>query len=72
MKKLLLFYSMAALLLTACKKDDPQEDISDLIDYPATAVVIRDAVTDIDGNKYDAVRIGEQELREDLNKRLRN
>ena len=60
MKKLLLFYSMAALLLTACKKEDPQEDISDLIDYPATAVVIRDAVTDIDGNKYDAVRIGEQ------------
>ena len=51
---------MAVLLATACKKDDPIEDNSDLINYPATAVVIRNAVTDIDGNKYDAVQIGDQ------------
>lgn len=29
-------------------------------EYPATANVIRNAVKDIDGNKYDAVRIGDQ------------
>ncbi len=29
-------------------------------DYPATAIVIHNAVTDIDGNRYDAVRIGDQ------------
>lgn len=30
------------------------------IDYPSTAHVIKDAVTDIDGNHYDAVQIGDQ------------
>ena len=29
-------------------------------DYPSTAIVIHNAVTDIDGNRYDAVQIGNQ------------
>ena len=29
-------------------------------EYPSTAQVLRDAVTDIDGNSYDAVKIGNQ------------
>ena len=59
MKKLLLFCCMAVLIMVSCKKEDTNDDIG-LIEFPATAVVIRDAVTDIDGNKYDAVQIGDQ------------
>ena len=52
---------MTVLLMVSCKKEQPIEnEPADQIEYPATAVVLRDAVTDIDGNKYDAVRIGEQ------------
>ena len=52
---------MAVLLMISCNKEEPIEnDPTDQIEYPATADVIRDAVTDIDGNKYDAVRIGDQ------------
>ena len=61
MKKLVLFCSMAVLLMAACKKEEPiDEDPTDVIEYPASAVVIRNAVADIDGNKYDAVQIGDQ------------
>lgn len=59
MKKLLLLCCMAVLMMVSCKKEDT-DDSTDQIDYPATAVVIRDAVTDIDNNKYDAVQIGDQ------------
>lgn len=38
-----------SLFFISCKKE-----------YPDTAMVIRDAVKDYDGNKYDAVKIGDQ------------
>jgi uncharacterized protein (TIGR02145 family) len=60
MKKLLLFCGMAVLIMASCKKEDTEYGTTVQIEYPASALVIRDAVTDIDGNKYDAVRIGEQ------------
>lgn len=59
MKKLLLFCSIVILMAVSCKKEDTDGN-SVQIKYPASAVVIRDAVTDIDGNRYDAVQIGEQ------------
>ena len=43
-----------ALTLSACKKEYNKRE------YPSTAHVIRRAVTDIDGNVYDAVKIGNQ------------
>lgn len=59
--------------MTACKKDTPTPDNSnnntenpsddpgsDDSDYPSTAIVISNAVTDYDGNHYDAVKIGDQ------------
>ena len=69
-----------AVLLTACKKDEPKPDnsgnnnnqetpggggggegeVTPNQEYPETAVVLPQAVTDIDGNTYDAVRIGNQ------------
>ena len=66
MKKYILLLCTAIFLMAACKKEEPTP--SDLDAYhaapeqkfPATAAVIYDAVTDIDGNHYDAVRIGEQ------------
>ena len=62
MKKLFLFCSMAVLLMAvSCTKEEPVENEAvDQIVYPASAVVIQNAVTDIDGNKYDAVQIGDQ------------
>jgi len=70
-----------AMLMTACKKDDPKPDnsgnnnnqetpggggeggggeVTPNQEYPETAVVLPQAVTDIDGNTYDAVQIGNQ------------
>lgn len=40
---------LLALLFISCKKE-----------YADTAIVIRNAVTDYDGHKYDAVKIGDQ------------
>ena len=69
------FVVSAAMLLTACKKDDPKPDnggnnnnqetpgggeVTPNQEYPETAVVLPQAVTDIDGNTYDAVQIGDQ------------
>lgn len=61
MKRLLLLCSMAVLVMASCTKEEQKdEDSTVTIKYPASAVVISDAVTDIDGNKYDAVQIGDQ------------
>ena len=64
MKRIALFLCAAALLMAACDKEDPKPDPNDDNDYvptyPSVAEVIYDAVTDIDGNHYDAVQIGEQ------------
>lgn len=46
----LLAIVMSALCLTSCHKAS----------YPSTAEVFKDAVTDYDGNTYDAVKIGDQ------------
>ena len=71
MKKICLFFCILAFALFACQKEenkDPQnqeptvqEDLTMQIHlYPSTAQVVANAVSDIDGNVYDAVRIGEQ------------
>ena len=73
MKKLSLLFCTAVLLLAACDKEEPasnseqpettQTDAFHAApdqNYPATAEVIYDAVTDVEGNHYDAVRIGDQ------------
>lgn len=51
-----------ATLLVSCKKDKDEKIGTGPSNsgYPATAHVIRNAVTDIDGNVYDAVQIGDQ------------
>ena len=58
-----------ALMFTACHKENAGANNQLETDegiyttyhvYPSTAVVIHDAVTDIDGNHYDAVQIGNQ------------
>ena len=62
-----------AMLLTSCKKEEannngnnndntenPGDGNYNNQEYPSTANVIRRAVTDIDGNCYDAVQIGDQ------------
>ena len=55
---------VVALCLTACGHEGGNEEEggggSGSQEYPSTADVIRNAVTDIDGNKYDAVKIGNQ------------
>ena len=55
---------VAALCLTACGPEGGNEEEggggSSSQEYPSTADVIRNAVTDIDGNTYDAVKIGNQ------------
>lgn len=56
------------MLLTSCHKEinnnsnteNPSDDYYANQQYPHTAQVIRKAVTDIDGNIYDAVQIGNQ------------
>ena len=63
----MLLLCAAAFLAVSCDKEpdptpaDPANP-SDTTqtEYPSTADVIYNAVTDIDGNSYDAVRIGEQ------------
>ena len=49
-------------LLVSCKKSKADRTGTGPSNqsYPATAHVIREAVTDIDGNVYDAVQIGDQ------------
>ena len=63
MKKYLSFITMSfvvlALCSVACNRVEEEESTSPY-EYPATADVIRNAVKDVDGNKYDAVRIGDQ------------
>ena len=71
MKKIFVLCAVA-LLAVACDKEEPtpaQENPTNPSDttqtdtipiYPPTADVIYNAVTDYDGNSYDAVRIGEQ------------
>ena len=55
---------VAALSLTACGHEGGNEEEggggSSSQEYPSTADVIRNAVKDIDGNKYDAVKVGNQ------------
>lgn len=79
MKRFFIFGAICvftlAMLLTACKKDNPKPDNegnnnqetpigggddTPHQEYPETAVVLPQAVTDIDGNTYDAVQIGNQ------------
>ncbi|MBQ9508156.1 MAG: fibrobacter succinogenes major paralogous domain-containing protein [Bacteroidales bacterium] len=81
MRKLFIFLAAfivsIAMLLTACKKDNPKPDdggnnnnqetpsggggeVTPNQEYPETAEVLPQAVTDIDGNTYDAVQIGNQ------------
>lgn len=61
MRKALINKIIAAVIISSillcCQKEFKKDFI---IEYPSTAVVIRDAVTDIDGNCYDAVQIGDQ------------
>ena len=61
MKKTMLLILASVLVatfyLTACDRENEKENERE---YPVTADVIRNAVKDIDGNKYDAVRIGDQ------------
>ena len=69
MKKISLVFIVMAFVLFACHKEenkDPQnqepteqEDLTMQIHlYPATAQVVENAVSDVDGNTYDAVQIG--------------
>ena len=71
MKNLMYVLSVVATMLMACQKEEvktpqnqvtpAQEDLTMQIHlYPATAQVVENAVSDIDGNVYDAVRMGEQ------------
>ena len=67
MKKIFVIICAAALFAVACEKEDsdstPENPInpSDTTQVdPSTEVFIPNAVTDIDGNSYDAVRIGNQ------------
>lgn len=57
-------FAVVALCLTACGPEGGNEEEggggSSSQEYPSTADVIRNAVKDIDGNKYDAVKIGNQ------------
>ena len=66
-RKISLFvaaFAVAALCFTACDREGGNEGEggggSINQEYPSTADVVRNAVTDIDGNKYDAVKIGSQ------------
>lgn len=71
MKKIILFICVSAFVFSSCIKEEdktpqtpdtpPQEDLTMQIHvYPSTAQVVANALTDIDGNVYDAVQIGEQ------------
>lgn len=56
MKKIVLLLCATALFAVACEKEDPIQPE----DTTTEVVVIPNAVTDIDGNSYDALQIGEQ------------
>ena len=71
MKNLIFIFCSFALLFTSCQKEEDnspqnqekpaQEDLTMKIHiYPATAQVVTNALSDIDGNVYDAVQMGEQ------------
>ena len=67
MKKIIFLLCVASMLVVACDKDDPvptPDDPTNPTDTtqvdPPTDGLIPNAVTDIDGNVYDAVRIGNQ------------
>lgn len=55
MKNWIMFLCAAALMLTACEKEEPNND--DTLQLPKVEK-IPNAVTDIDGNVYDAIKIG--------------
>ena len=52
------------MLLISCNQNNGNKNegnnTSTVQDYPSTAIVISNAVKDIDGNNYDAVQIGKQ------------
>lgn len=50
---------LAAVVLSSCKKEEDRTNYYEQ-EYPPTAIVIKQAVTDYDGNIYDAVQIGNQ------------
>lgn len=56
---LLAATAVAVLVFTACDPNNGGNE-NGRTQYPSTADVIRNAVKDVDGNKYDAVRIGDQ------------
>lgn len=59
LKKLVgIMVAMVAILFAGCNDDENAQNNNG--NYPPTANVIPNAVTDIDGNSYDAVRIGDQ------------
>lgn len=61
MKKIMLLLCAAAFLAVACEREEPTPEVNNPNQtYPSTADVIPNAVTDYDGNSYDAVRIGNQ------------
>ena len=67
MKKIMFLLCAAAFLAVACDKEEPvptpenPTNPSDTTQVdPSIVVFIPNAVADIDGNSYDAVRIGEQ------------
>ena len=67
MKKIFVLLCAAAMMTVACEKEEPtpaQETPANPSDTtqvdPPTEVFIHNAVTDYDGNSYDAVRIGSQ------------
>ena len=63
-KSIWLLAVVSAMVFAGCQDEDDQQNSNNnndsTTDYPATADVIHNAVTDIDGNTYDAVRIGDQ------------
>ena len=50
----------SALCLAACNHENGENNGSDTPEYPTTPILIQNAVRDIDGNQYDAVRMGDQ------------
>lgn len=63
-----VFIVSVAMIMTSCHKDESNDNSNNNTEnpsggnqeYPPTAVVIHNAVSDIDGNSYDAVQIGNQ------------
>ncbi len=63
MKKYWIFIIgiLAMTVFSGCDKDKDNEDTKYYEqEYPSTAIVLKQAVTDYDGNIYDAVQIGDQ------------